>query len=105
MRLSPPSFRNVCYHAQQSAEKTLKAFLVYHGQVPPKTHDCADLLVECMKHDTALVLLRPDCALVTRYGIAPRYPDIALPITKEDARDALAALRRIRAVAPALLPP
>ena len=28
----------VCFHAQQAAEKLLKAVLVYHGNVPSKTH-------------------------------------------------------------------
>lgn len=29
----------VCFHAQQAAEKLLKALLVYHGQSPSRTHD------------------------------------------------------------------
>ena len=29
----------VCFHAQQAAEKLLKAFLVYHGHPLLRTHD------------------------------------------------------------------
>jgi len=34
----------VCFHAQQAAEKLLKAFLVYRGQLPARTHDLVVLL-------------------------------------------------------------
>lgn len=95
MRMRPPSIRNACYHAQQSAEKTLKAFLVHHGATSPKTHDCSVLLVPCAVHDATLV---------TRYGVAPRYPDVTMVLTRQDARDALAAMERIRAAVLALLP-
>lgn len=104
MRLRPPSLRNACYHAQQSAEKTLKAFLVHHGVTPPKPHDCTILLTDCAVHDASLALHHADCSLVTRYGIAPRSPDMAIVLTRQDAKDALAAMGRIRAAVLALLP-
>ncbi|MGA2983662.1 MAG: HEPN domain-containing protein [Terriglobia bacterium] len=31
----------VSFHAQQAAEKLLKAYLVYHGRALPRTHDLA----------------------------------------------------------------
>lgn len=34
----------VCFHAQQAGEKLLKAFLVHHDQMPPRTHDLVALL-------------------------------------------------------------
>jgi HEPN domain-containing protein len=51
---------NVCFHAQQAAEKILKAFLVYHGQIPPKTHDCVSLLMDCAKIAPTLSSLEAD---------------------------------------------
>jgi len=33
----------VCFHAQQCAEKAIKAWLEQHGQVIPRTHRMADL--------------------------------------------------------------
>jgi HEPN domain-containing protein len=36
----------VCFHAQQCAEKALKAVLVGAGRVPPRAHDLAALLDE-----------------------------------------------------------
>ena len=37
----------VCFHAQQVAEKLLKALLVYHGRSPLRAHDLVALLIEC----------------------------------------------------------
>jgi HEPN domain-containing protein len=28
----------ICYHCQQAVEKYLKAFLCFHGVIPPKIH-------------------------------------------------------------------
>ena len=41
----------VCFHAQQVAEKVLKAYLVYHGQRPTRTHDLVALLARCVGVD------------------------------------------------------
>lgn len=37
--LHPVPLEVVCFHCQQAAEKSLKAYLVYSGIRPPKTHD------------------------------------------------------------------
>lgn len=73
----------VCFHAQQAVEKILKPFLVFHGQDLPKSHDCAYLLIECAKVAPSLASLQAGCRYVTRYGVAPRYPDIGPDPTKE----------------------
>jgi HEPN domain-containing protein len=39
----------VCFHAQQCAEKYLKAFLCFHSVPVRKTHDLLDLLVQVRK--------------------------------------------------------
>jgi hypothetical protein len=40
----PPRVRQSLFHAQQAAEKSLKAFLIWHEQPFPLTHDLARLL-------------------------------------------------------------
>ena len=37
-------WNQLCFHAQQGAEKYLKALLVANSMVPPKTHNLAKLL-------------------------------------------------------------
>ena len=47
----------VCYHAQQAAEKMLKAFLASRGRAPRKTHDLIALLGECVECESELASL------------------------------------------------
>ena len=51
----------VCFHAQQAAEKLLKAFLVHHARVPSKTHSLVFLLKSCAKLDGGFATLEHDC--------------------------------------------
>ena len=60
----------VCFHAQQAAEKALKGFLVFHGQMPPKTHDLVGLLGRCAKVHQALARLEDDCWALGERGRA-----------------------------------
>ena len=52
----------VCFHAQQAAEKNLKAFLVYHGQTPARIHDLIPLLTECRRRDESHCCLKTTAA-------------------------------------------
>ena len=85
---------SVCFHAQQAAEKLLKAFLVERGEMPTKTHDLLFLLRLCMRHDPALSRLKEDCRGLNGYDATARYPGI---VTEErEARRTFEAARRVR---------
>ncbi|TME24838.1 MAG: HEPN domain-containing protein, partial [Chloroflexi bacterium] len=47
----PPLSDVAVYHAQQAAEKALKAFLTSHRRPVRKTHDLVALLAECIALD------------------------------------------------------
>ena len=64
----------VCFHAQQCAEKYLKAFLVFHRIAFPKTHDLLDLLELAKKADPTLELLKSDLTYLEPYAVEFRYP-------------------------------
>jgi HEPN domain-containing protein len=49
----PKKLAIACYHSQQSAEKALKAFLVYCGIEPPKTHDLRQLCEMGIEQDVS----------------------------------------------------
>jgi HEPN domain-containing protein len=85
----------VCFHAQQAAEKHLKAFLVAKGQLPPRSHDLVSLLALCAESEPALAVLEADCRRLTYYGTTSRYPDEAFEPDEEDGREAFAASLRI----------
>lgn len=94
-------FDTACFHAQQCAEKYLKAVLVFRGTHPPKTHDLTELLplaqgggVEVDSH--AAELLMP-------YAVESRYPSPE-PYARAEAEEAIKAARRVRDAVRAVLP-
>ena len=75
-----------CFHAQQAAEKYLKAYLVAHQIEFPKTHDLIEFMNLCTSRNNKFFELKPTCAKLKNYGIAPRYPDDVNELTIEDAK-------------------
>ncbi|MBI3010755.1 MAG: HEPN domain-containing protein [Candidatus Omnitrophica bacterium] len=84
----------VCFHAQQCAEKYLKALLVSRRVYFPKTHDLLELLSLAVLHDSALELLRPSLASLNPYAVLFRYPGEHATLT--EARRAIQRMRYIR---------
>ena len=65
-------FEGLCYHAQQAAEKALKAVLIAKGVPPPKTHNIRtllDLLPEEINTPRAI----EDAASLSEYTVICRY--------------------------------
>ena len=72
----------IAYHCQQSAEKFLKAFLVFHGIEIAKTHNIEFLLEQCKIIDIRFSAIDP--FNLTDYGVEVRYPgDFLEPSFKE----------------------
>src|SRR5574341_1429472 len=89
-----PNYDAACFHSQQCAEKYLKAFLVSRKIEPPRTHNLVDLLKPCMSRDGSFELVRPALEALNTYAVDIRYPGEFA--TKEEARDAIKAMRQVR---------
>ena len=89
-----PNFDGVCFHAQQCAEKYLKARLHAAGKRIPKTHDLDVLLNQCLLVEPTWHLLRPATQMLTDYAVRFRYPGATADRRK--AREAMAASKLIR---------
>lgn len=63
------------FHAQQAAEKALKAYLVFQSIRVPKTHDIGDLVALIELRDKGFSELLKPCLELTDYAVAYRYPD------------------------------
>lgn len=85
----------VCFHAQQAAEKYLKAVLVRHRTPPTRTHDLTQLLSHVRAAGATLEGLDADCALLSKYPVEFRYPSREPKPTAEEGRAAVEAMRRI----------
>ena len=77
----------LCFHAQQAAEKALKAVLIYFGIPAPRTHSIerlVGLLPGSIEPTPALV----QAAVLTDYAVAFRYPGDEESVTEQDHAEA-----------------
>ena len=92
----------ICYHAQQCAEKYLKALLTGHALRVPRTHDLR-FLIRQMPADLHLGIELDHVLALNRYSIETRYPENWDDIERPEAERAVALARAVRdAVRPAL---
>lgn len=73
--LSAGALDAACFHAQQAAEKYLKAFLVYAGIEFPLTHNLVKLVELCAGSDSAFRSLTRVAATLVPYAVEVRYDD------------------------------
>jgi HEPN domain-containing protein len=96
-----PHHDEACFHAQQSAEKYLKALLEELGQPVPRTHILEDLVLALAAFHPGLKSLRRGAKFLTRYAIQTRYP--GENATKRQVASALRWAETFRAAARGLL--
>ena len=65
----------VCFHAQQAAEKYLKAYLICRGIEFPFVHNLEKLVELCSGNDPAFQELLETAAALTPYAVELRYDD------------------------------
>jgi len=94
----------VGYHAQQCAEKYIKALLVCHSIEFPKVHDL-NKIMRLVPSDKAIPLSAEEQDRLTDYATASRYPGESEPPTRAEAEEAVALARKVRAVVRSYLPP
>ena len=84
----PKPLEIICYHCQQSVEKSLKAFLCASGIEVPKTHETGLLCHQCADLDEAFSQYFDDCDQLLFYATQMRYPS-RIEILDTDAKLAL----------------
>jgi HEPN domain-containing protein len=93
----------VCFHAQQCAEKYLKALLLSAGLDLPRTHDLRALM-ELLPEDFALGVELWRVLPLNRYAVEARYPGEWDPITRAEAEEAVAIAQEVREAVRGFLP-
>jgi len=81
------AFDAACFHAQQAAEKALKAFLIGTETEFPHTHNLTKLVALCASFDDRFSGLRETVEPLTPYAVEMRYDAEFWP-SESDARDA-----------------
>jgi len=79
---------DLCYQAQQAAEKALKGLLIYFGVEPEYTHNIGVLLNELGKY-TEITGNIKDAMKLTNYAVQTRYPGAYEDITKAEYEEAV----------------
>ena len=74
LALEQQDYFTVAFHAQQAAEKFLKALLVRYQISFPKTHEIQQLLELAEAADPGIRLRLASAAALTPFGIEFRYP-------------------------------
>ena len=93
-RRKKPMVYGIVFHAQQCAEKYLKALLVSLGQPFPRTHDLAALSDLCLQNGIVVPVDQDALERLAAYAVQVRYP--GEDPTLEEAQEALRAAQTVR---------
>jgi HEPN domain-containing protein len=92
-----PNYDAVCFHAQQCAEKYLKARLIEAGYTFPRVHDLEALLNILLPTEPGWESLREALQRLTDMAVEVRYPGTTADL--EDATEAVRTAEKVRAAA------
>jgi HEPN domain-containing protein len=94
--MAKPPLDTTCFHAQQSVEKYLKAFLTYHNIEFPFTHELGDLSLLCSTVDKDFLKLIPKVKNLIPYAVDIRYPDQSAYIIPQEAQAAVKTAKEVK---------
>ncbi|HXL04111.1 MAG: HEPN domain-containing protein [Firmicutes bacterium] len=83
-------YEDLCFDAQQAAEKCLKGLLIYLGRNAPRTHSIGHLLN--LIRESGKVTVPPEvteAVILNEYAVTTRYPGDWEPVTREEYEEAV----------------
>jgi len=80
---------DLCFDAQQSAEKAVKAVFIGRGEHFPYTHELKKLLGRLKKNGVKIPRYIEAAEELTRFALVTRYPDRVGPVTQREYRRAV----------------
>lgn len=98
-------YEDLCFDAQQAAEKAIKALLVHRSVPFPKTHALADLLTLVADSGIAVPEELRAAGILTDYAVEARYPGVYEDVTEEDHAEAVRLAEQVVAWAESLIRP
>ena len=103
-RGAEPYFDTAIYHCQQSIEKAIKGWLVYHDWTFEKTHDLRLLVTQASEVDPKFADWIEIAVQVSPYATAYRYPGEILEPTEEEFKESFKAASKFYEFVCSLLP-
>jgi len=101
---TPPVCWGAAFHAQQAAEKLLKALLTCHRVEFAKVHSIDYLVDLCARVEPEVETLRATATKLTDFAVEPRYPFPRREPTLAEAQEAITITRAVREFVLAKLP-
>lgn len=80
---------DLCFNAQQAAEKALKAVLIEHKIEFPYVHDLVKLMGTLLQGGVEVPDRIREAARISQYAVAARYPRSLEPLTRRDYEKAI----------------
>lgn len=82
-------YEDLCFHAQQAAEKAIKAVYKKHDMTFRYTHDLGELLADLMDNGVNIPPEVEAAQILTAYAWEARYPGLSEPVTLEEYQEAV----------------
>jgi HEPN domain-containing protein len=82
-------YEDLCFHAQQAAEKALKAVYLHYGWLFRYVHDLEELITGLRQNGLYVPEAAEDALVLTSYAFEARYPSLAEPVSEEEYRQAI----------------
>jgi len=86
---------DLCFEAQQAAEKALKALLLHRGIRFPHVHDLARLVSLLEQHGETVPESVREAEELTKYAVAARYPGLTEPASRAEYETAVRAAETV----------
>ncbi len=88
-------YEDLCFHAQQAAEKAVKAVYIFKGWTFRYIHDLEELFTDLQGKGLSIPEQILEAVILTDYAFDTRYPGIANPITHEEYKRAVTLAERV----------
>jgi HEPN domain-containing protein len=94
-RLKDVRFEDLCFNAQQAAEKALKALCLANDLEFPKTHSIVRLVDILEAGGIDIPDNIRDADILTQYAVETRYPSWVEEVTRQEYKEAVAIAARV----------
>jgi len=88
-------YEDLCFHAQQAAEKALKAVYQHHERPFRYTHDLGELVTGLQHAGVEVPPEVQEASVLTEFAWEARYPGPAEPVTQAECQEAVALAHRV----------
>ena len=82
-------FEDLCFDAQQAAEKALKALCIHRSLEFPYVHDLSKLITLLQQEGETIPDEVQEAGQLTRYAVETRYPGLSEPVTEDEHEKAV----------------